>query len=245
MEDLWVRYYAMGGTASWFELEACLAGVLVLDGGECRILVDAANALLSQARSGTRVDRCADTSPERLLSGAGHGLGAAGAFLLTPREREAERVDAVVRTGLLDTGPEDRFDRISRQAQHRFQVSSVMITVIDDDRCFGKSVIGPLRRSVPRTVSLSTAALHRAGPVVVEDASADERFRENPFVRGDPHVRFFAGYPVRGPLGWLVGSLCVADQVPRSFSTADVHALRALALDVEDEVNGPRALSEL
>lgn len=242
LEDVWVQYYAIGGAASRFELEASLAGVLVLTGEECEVLVEATNSLLCTLPTEVRISGDVNPSPERSKVTGGHALGAAGAFLLTPLERERERVEAAVRTGLLDTAPEDRFDRISRQAMQLFQVSSVMITIIDDRRCFGKSVIGPLQRDLPRTQSLSGAALYGAGATIIGDLSGDPRFRGNPFVLGDPHLRFFGGHPLHGPRGWKIGALCIADQHPKVFSVDDAHALHALAQQVEDEINGPRVL---
>lgn len=242
--EVWLRYYAMGGALSRFELDACLVEALTLDDGECEVLVEAVNALLSEARSKTWVPGGGDRPPRVPADGAQRALGAAGAFLLTERQREDERVAAVRRTGLLDTVPEHRFDRISRQVRDHFGVSSATITVVDDSRCFGKSVIGPLRRSVPRSLSFADVMIRRAGPLIVEDALRDDQFDDHPLVVGGPHLRFFAGVPVRGPLGWIVGALCVADQNPRSFSIDDECALRLFARRVEDEINGPRLLSE-
>lgn len=241
--DLWVRYYAMGGALSRFELDACLAEVLVLDDGECEVLVEAVNALLLEARLGLKVIG-ADRQPRVSVGDAGRALGAAGAFLLTAQEREDERVTAVRSTGLLDTAPEHRFDRISLQVSAHFGVSSAMITVVDDSQCFGKSVIGPLQRSVPRPLSFADVMIRQACPLIVEDASRDDRFGNHPLVLGSPTLRFFAGFPVRGPRGWTVGALCVADENPRPFLTADACALRLFARRVEDEINGPRLLPE-
>lgn len=245
LEDVWIAYYAMGGAASRFELEACLAGVLTLDGGECEVLVEATNTRLAQNHIGMRIADCTDSSFRTLLWHAEHEMGAVGAFLLTPQEQERERVEAVIRTGLLDTAPEDRFDRISRQVSDHFRVGAAMITVIDDRRCFGKSVIGPLRREVSRAVSLSDLALRRARPTVIHDTTTDYQCRDTPFVLGDPHLRFFAGHPLRGPRGWMIGTLCIADQTPRIFTADDGRILRAFAQRVEDEINGPRILPEL
>ncbi|MBG6226622.1 hypothetical protein IWX63_003221 [Arthrobacter sp. CAN_A2] len=245
MADVWVAYYALGGAASRLELEACLAGVLVLDPGECEVLVEATNTLLARARVGVRVPGCVAPPQERCTSDARYAIGAAGAFLLSPQERERERMAAVIRTGLLDTAPEDRFDRISRQTSTYFGVSSAMITVIDEQRCFGKSVIGPLQDNPPGLLSLCQIMLRSGGPMTVDDASRDHPFKNNPLVLGDPHLRFFAGHPIRGPRGWTVGALCVADQDPRKFSTGDGLALGAFARHVEDQINGPRILPDL
>lgn len=244
VENIWVGYYGMGGTVSRFELEAYLAGLLELQGQECDILADATNELLSRMGAKGRIDRCSEDAPAESSGDSRRGLGVAGAFLFTPEEQEQERLGAVTRTRLLDTGQEERFDRITREAKDYFRVSSVIVALIDDRRQFLKSVIGPVQQNMPREISFCNATIRTAGPLIVRDARADERFRDNPLVVGEPYIRFYAGYPLRGPGGWTIGTLCVIDQEPREYSMRDGKKLRTLARQVEDEVNGPRLVPE-
>ncbi|MHA7179143.1 GAF domain-containing protein [Arthrobacter sp. MDB2-24] len=246
-EDVWLRYYSLGGLVSQFEIEAYVGGVLELPVEECDLLADAMNELLAEVpgEGGFRVPRCSehrlDAAEESSLDSR-RALGLAGAFLFTDEEQEVERLDAVSRTGLLDTGQEERFDRITREAREYFQCSSVIIALIDDHRQFLKSVIGPIQQNMPREISFCNATIRNAGALIVRNALEDDRFRHNPLVLGEPYIRFYAGYPLRGPGGWTVGTLCVIDQEPRDYSHRDGRKLRALARAVEDEINGPRSL---
>jgi hypothetical protein len=242
LEDVWINYYGMGGAVSRFELEAYLGGLLVLEEEQCDVLADAINDLLSQVGARGRISRCSDDRAAQSPASSRRALGVAGAFLLSAEEQEQERLDAVTRTQLLDTGQEERFDRITQEAKDYFEVSSAIVTLIDDRRQFLKSVIGPVQQNMPREISFCNATIRNAGPLIVRDALEDERFRNNPLVRGEPHIRFYAGYPLRGPGGWTIGTLCVIDQQPREYSMRDGRKLRNLARRVEDEINGPRIL---
>ena len=75
--------------------------------------------------------------------------------------------------------------------------------------------------------------------MVVPDAFADERFRDNPFVHGEPHFRFYAGFPVESPSGERIGALCVFDLEPRPASDVDLVLLRELAIMVQSELWSP------
>ncbi|RJT74886.1 GAF domain-containing protein [Arthrobacter cheniae] len=244
LEDVWISYYGMGGLVSRFELEAYLAGLLVLGEEQCDILADATNDLLSEVGAKDRIRRCSDDSAAESAVDSRRELGAAGAFLFTPEEQEQERLDAVTRTQLLDTDHEERFDRITQEAKDYFEVSSAIVTLIDDRRQFLKSVIGPIQQDMPREISFCNATIRNAGPLIVRDALEDERFSQNPLVLGEPHIRFYAGYPLRGPGGWTIGTLCVIDQQPREYSMRDGRKLRTLARRVEDEINGPGPLPD-
>ncbi len=242
INDVWVNYYAMGGELSRFELEAYLGGLLVLQPVERDILADATNELLTEVGSRDRIPRCSEDAATESPIDSRRALGVAGAFLFSAEEQEEERLDAVNRTRLMDTTQEDRFDRIACEAKGYFQVSSAIIALIDDRRQFLKSVIGPVQQDMPREMSFCNATIRNAGPLIVRDARTDERFKHSALVVGEPFIRFYAGYPLRGPGGWTIGTLCVIDQEPREYSMRDGRKLRSLARQVEDEINGPRLL---
>lgn len=244
LDEVWVSYYAMGGAVSRFELEACLGGLLLLQSAECDILADATNELLSEVGASDRIPRCSEDTATESPIDSRRSLGVAGAFLFSDEEQEVERLDAVNRTRLMDTTPEDRFDRITREAKDYFQVSSVIIALIDDRRQFLKSVIGPVQQNMPREMSFCNATIRNAGPLIVRDARTDERVKHSALVLGEPFIRFYAGYPLRGPGGWTIGTLCVIDQEPREYSMRDGRKLRNLARQIEDEINGPRLLPD-
>ena len=245
VEEVWVGYYALGGLVSRFEIEAYIGGLLELPTDECDLVTDATNELLARATGdgGFRVPRCSDgrmDSPQESSKESRRALGSAGSFLLTGEEQELERLHAVSRTELLDTGQEERFDRITREAKEYFRCSSVIIALIDDRRQFLKSFTGPIQQNLPREITFCNATIRNAGPLIVRDALEDDRFRHNPLVIGQPYIRFYAGYPLRGPGGWTIGTLCIIDQQPRDYSHRDGRKLRTLARAVEDEINGGR-----
>ena len=238
LDKVGVSYYGLGGAVSRFELEAYIGGLRMLNDHECDILADATNELLGDWGVTERVNRCSDDlSAESAQSR--FELGAAGAFLFTAEEQEQERLHAVTRSDLLDTEREDRFDRITQEAKDSFGVSSSIVALIDDRRQFLKSVIGPVQQNMPREISFCNATIRNAGPLIVRNALEDDRFKKNPLVVGEPYIRFYAGYPLRGPCGWTIGTLCVIDQKPRENSMWEGRKLRLLARSVEDGMNDP------
>ena len=157
---------------------------------------------------------------------------------MAPKPPEEERrLAALHALSILDTEPEERFDRITRLAQRLFGTSMVTVTLIDADRVWFKSSQGVEGAEDEREVSFCQhAILDPETTLVVEDARLDERFADNPRVTGDPNVRFYAGHPVAAPGGEPLGTLCVIDDKPRTREGFDAEALRELAAMVEAEV---------
>lgn len=237
IEDLWVRYYGLGGAISAVEIQCYLTGLLSLPPHERNLLADATNELLELTTVHIRVPVPTEDDARLSIEDSRRQLGAAGAFLFSADEQESERLTALDRTQLLDSVPEARFDRYTQQAKDYFQVSSSIIALLDDRRMFLKSVLGPIEQNLPREITFCHATIRNAGPLIVQDAAEDERFQKNPLVLGEPFIRFYAGHPLRGPAGWTVGTLCVIDQKPRNFSEKDGQFLRNLARLVEEEIN--------
>lgn len=150
-------------------------------------------------------------------------------------ESEIQRVAAVRALRLLGTPPEDRFDRITRIAQHLLDVPITLISLVDLDRQWAKSSIGPTPRQVPRSSSFCSHAIAAGQFFEVPDTITDPRFAGNPMVLGQPGVRFYAGQPVAAPSGHLVGTLCVMDRVPRRLTDQQRTELSDLAVWVELE----------
>ncbi|WP_285115657.1 SpoIIE family protein phosphatase [Leifsonia sp. fls2-241-R2A-40a] len=148
---------------------------------------------------------------------------------------ESRRQRALTGLGILDSGPEARFDRVTRLAQQLFGVPMVSVTLIDGNRQWRKSHIG-LTSEAPREGAFCDATVQQDAALIVSDASADERFRDNPFVVGDPHLRFYAGEPLHAPGGEAVGTLCVLDTVPRELTPQQARVLRDLADWVQAEL---------
>jgi len=149
---------------------------------------------------------------------------------------EAQRLQALRALNLLDTPPEERFDRITRLAVRILGVPIAFVSLIDENRQFFKSCHGLTLKETSRDVAMCAHTILDEKPMIVPDAKSDSRFSDNVFVTGEPFVRFYAGHPIAAPDGSLVGSLCVADRKPRIPSDEDVHILRDLALIVQSEL---------
>jgi diguanylate cyclase (GGDEF)-like protein len=150
---------------------------------------------------------------------------------------ENRRLAALRALKILDTEPEERFDRITRLAQRLFGTSMATVTLVDADRQWFKSEVGAAGKEDPRDISFCGHAILEPGEtMVVDDARDDERFADNPLVVGDPNIRFYAGHPVLAPGGEALGTLCVIDDKPRARADFDAEALRELAEMVEAEI---------
>ncbi|MDB5932170.1 MAG: hypothetical protein JWR60_3877, partial [Polaromonas sp.] len=142
---------------------------------------------------------------------------------------ELERMSELEGLCLLDTQPEERFDRLTRLAKRLFGVNTVLVSLIDHERQWFKSRQGLDVPETPRNISFCGHAILSDAPFILEDAPADPRFADNPLVTGPLGIRFYAGMPLQGPNGYKVGTLCLIDQAPRGFTPEDTAALRDLA----------------
>ncbi|RJU00207.1 GAF domain-containing protein [Arthrobacter frigidicola] len=245
-EELWIRYFALGGSLAQIEIDAYLQGLQMIPSLERDILTSALCEAFEEAGReppglGAGGGWAEPSSGTGSAAGAGAGdpvesLGAAGAVFLSAEQAEAQRMRALRKTGLLDSPPEERFDRITRRAQEYFGVSSSIVALIAEHRQFLKSVIGGLGQNLERESTFCNRTIRSAGPMVVCDTLTDDRFRSSPLVVGEPHIRFYAGHPLLGPGGWTIGTLCVIDQNPRGFTDEDRRMLRFLAEAAQQEV---------
>ena len=153
---------------------------------------------------------------------------------------EEQRQRAVEALGVLDTPPDERVDRVTRLAQEMFGVPMVSVTLIDNDRQFRKSEIGLGAREAPREDAFCDVTIRGDDTLVVEDAAVDAFFSENPFVTGNPHLRFYAGHPLLAPGGEPVGTFCIMDTQPRALEPRQRMLLRELALWVQGELTHTR-----
>lgn len=148
-----------------------------------------------------------------------------------PADEDA-RLAALRELLLLDTPPEERFDRLARLAAEQLDTPIALLTLVDGQRQWFKSRVGVEPTETPREISFCGHAILKNELFVVEDASRDPRFADNPLVTGDPHIRFYAGAPLSAPGGHRIGTLCVIDTVPRTLGTVErsiLDALRRLA----------------
>jgi len=149
---------------------------------------------------------------------------------------EDDRLAALRSLELLDSPPEERFDRITRIAQRLFEVPIALVSLVDQCRQWFKSAQGLGATETGRDISFCGHAIHAGDVFVVENALLDPRFADNPLVTGPPGIRFYAGAPLATAGGFRVGTLCLIDRKERIFSTADRRALRDLADWVQDEL---------
>jgi GAF domain-containing protein len=105
--------------------------------------------------------------------------------------------------------------------------------LITEDLQVIKSVVGPLGQDLPRSLSLCARTIEQDRTLVIADASTDPEWRDHPLISGGPKVRFYAGHPVCTADGWRIGTLCLMDDQPRTFTENDVQALRRLATQVQ------------
>ncbi len=150
------------------------------------------------------------------------------------------RVGSLRRLGLLDTAPEERFDRITRVARRLFGVDTALVSLVDVDRQWPKSPQGLESVGTSRDISFCGHAILARDVLEVPDAAVDPRFSDNPLVVGEPRVRFYAGCPIASPEGAVIGTLCLLDTRPRVLDEGDRAALRDLAAMVEHEIAATR-----
>lgn len=146
------------------------------------------------------------------------------------------RLAALQRLSVLDTPIEQPFEKIVTLVRTVLAVPIATVTLVDRDRQWFKAKRGLEASETPRSVSFCTHTIQQRDPLVVEDAEADPRFARSPLVIGPPHIRSYAGVPLRTPDGYNVGSLCAMDTRPRRFSPADIGILSNFANIVCDEL---------
>lgn len=158
---------------------------------------------------------------------------------------DEERLAALHALLILDTPPEQRFDRIVDFAAREFDVPIALLTMVDRDRQWFKARYGLSACETSRDISFCGHAIHHPDVLFVEDARTDERFVDNPLVTGDPYIRFYAGAPLQLPNGHIVGTLCVIDRRSRRFDPVEHSILLTLRdLVVKELVTAGSSLDE-
>src|SRR5471030_178456 len=149
---------------------------------------------------------------------------------------EAKRIHALRAYNLLDTLPEERFDRLTRLARRLFDVPIALVSLVDAERQWFKSCVGLAASETGRDVSFCGHAILGDQILMVNDAALDERFHDNPLVVGDPNIRFYAGCPLTVGNGSKLGTLCLIDTRPRHLDDEERQLLRDLARMAEQEL---------
>lgn len=151
-------------------------------------------------------------------------------------KNEQQRLAKLQAYDILDTTAEESFDRVTRIISRMLDVPIALVSLVDKDRQWFKSRVGLDASETPREISFCGHAIHRDELFVVEDATKDDRFADNPLVTGPPHVRFYAGAPLRTNDGFRIGTLCAIDQTPHQLSNDQRQLMLDLACVVIDEL---------
>jgi diguanylate cyclase (GGDEF)-like protein len=151
-------------------------------------------------------------------------------------EDEKSRLKTLVSLNILDTFHEERFDRLTRMACKLFDVPIAVVTLVDDKRQWFKSCIGLNVTETARDISFCGHAILSDEVLVVSDTEKDVRFADNPLVIGDPHIRFYAGCPIKSLSGSRLGTLAIIDGKARTLSKQDLDVLKDLASMAEREL---------
>ncbi|BDI28440.1 hypothetical protein CCAX7_004910 [Capsulimonas corticalis] len=161
--------------------------------------------------------------------------------LLIP-DNEAARLDWLLESQILDTPPDDVFDEVTHMAAELCGVPIAAISLIDAERQWFKSIVGYESQETSRAAAFCAQTILQPEMLIVPDARLDERFSQNPFVTGDPNIRFYAGAPLITSEGYAIGSLCVIDQTPRELSPEKQLILQMLARQVASRIELQRQI---
>jgi diguanylate cyclase (GGDEF)-like protein len=172
---------------------------------------------------------------DTVIGNADSDCGTASENRSSPLSKEEARLAALYELDVLDSPPEEAFDRITRIARAALNAPMAMISLVDRDRQWFKSRQGVDLDETPRHFSFCTHTIGRSEPLVVPDALADPRFRSSPLVTLNPNVRAYAGVPLRTASGHNIGALCISDTVPREVTPAQIEILQDLAQLAMDE----------
>ncbi len=160
-------------------------------------------------------------------------------------DNEAERLRILYQYDILDSISERAFDELTELASSICETPIALISLVDEDRQWFKSAVGLQARETSRDLSFCAHAILDDKVLVVPDATKDKRFVDNALVTGEPNIRFYAGAPLITSEGPALGSLCVIDRVPHTFSAKQERALEILGRQVVTQLRLRRALENL
>ncbi|MES2413023.1 MAG: GAF domain-containing protein [Pseudomonadota bacterium] len=151
-------------------------------------------------------------------------------------DNEALRLDAS-RSAFCAYAPrEERFDRITRTAKRLLHVPISLISIVEQDEQWFRSVQGLEVDHSPRDISFCGHVVAQRKPLCITETLDEPHFRDNPLVTGAPRIRSYLGWPLEIAPGLIVGTLCAIDTIPRQFSADECEAMRDLAAMAEVEL---------
>lgn len=145
---------------------------------------------------------------------------------------EPQRLAALRDYGILDTAVERAFDEICTLSAFICGVPMSFVSLVDKNRQWFKAKLGVEATETPRDIAFCAHTVLSTEPNIIADATRDPRFAESPLVTGDPHIRFYAGFPLVNPEGYALGALCAADRVPRELTQQQRQGMEVLARQV-------------
>ncbi len=145
---------------------------------------------------------------------------------------ETERLAALRSYRILDTAAEKVYDNIAALAFYICETPIAMISLVDESRQWFKAKVGLSQQETSRDVAFCAHAILQTEPLIVSDALKDERFADSALVTDEPHIRFYAGFPLINPEGYALGTLCAVDRKPRTLQPAQKQAMDMLARQV-------------
>lgn len=149
---------------------------------------------------------------------------------------EDERLAILKSLNILDTQPSPELDACTDEASNFFNVPIALISLIDENRQWFKSCVGLNVAETERNISFCGHAILNDEIFFIQDTASDVRFYDNPLVTGPPHIRFYAGAPLT-VLSHRIGTLCIIDIEPRSFSRSEFKQLRLIANKIEEIIS--------
>lgn len=142
---------------------------------------------------------------------------------------EAERLKALSEYRILGTKPEQNYDDITKIASLTCDTPIALLSLVDTNRQWFKSKVGVDVEETVRDWSFCAHAIHSPEPLIIEDALQDERFVDNPLVKGDPQIRLYAGFPLQNDQNHRIGTLCVIDRKPHGLTDVQCEIMESLA----------------
>jgi len=149
---------------------------------------------------------------------------------------EPGRIAALRRYAILDTAPEDPFDKLTQLVRDVLGVPIAAVSLIDAERQWFKSITGLTACETSRDISFCSHAIQRQEPMVIPDTTLDPRFAGNPLVTDEPRLRSYLGIPLTTPDGYNLGALCAIDTEPRSFDATQIAVMQSFASLVLNEL---------